>query len=104
MTTLSATKKALVPLAAALALGGTVIASAAPAEAGWYYHRYGHGYGGAVAAGIIGGLALGAIAAAAASPPVYAAPVVAAPVSCTIVRRQFVDRYGRLVTRHTQVC
>ncbi len=61
--------------AAALVIGAAV--APAPAEAGWR----GRNYGGAVAAGVIGGLALGALAAGAARPaygyapaPVYAAP------------------------------
>jgi hypothetical protein len=94
--------KILTSTVAALTLGAAVLATSAPAEAGWRYRRgyygYGYGYGGgALAAGLIGGLALGAIAASAAA----AQPV---PVSCYWVKRQFVSPRGYLVTRREQVC
>ena len=135
---------------AALALGGAVLVSAAPAEAGastgrWrngmvagsagvgYYGRQayrpgGYGYrpsygyhrsrnrGGAVAAGVIGGLALGALAAAPAySYPAYPYPAypVASPYygvsaypapSCYTVKRRFVDAWGQVFVRRTEVC
>jgi hypothetical protein len=109
---------------------------AGPYGVGYYgrpaYRSYGYGYrpayygrrsnvGGAVAAGVIGGLALGALA----SRPAYAYPAysypaysypaypVAAPgyygdvgyaPSCYTVRRQFVDAWGRVFVRRTQVC
>lgn len=112
---------------AALTLGGGMLASAAPAEAGYrgayyggagYYRPYyrpayyGRPYyrprygGGAVAAGLVGGLALGALAASSA----YAAPYpVAAPAygygpSCTITKTRYVDDWGRVVIRKTKVC
>ena len=54
----------------ALALGATVLVTATPASADWRGHRrhggHGGGKGAAIAAGIIGGLALGALAAGAA--------------------------------------
>ena len=55
----------------ALTLGATVLATATPASADWRGHRKHGGWhrggnGGAIAAGIIGGLALGALAAGAA--------------------------------------
>lgn len=98
---------------------------------GYYpYRPYRGGGGGALAAGLIGGLALGAIASAAANPyyaspyyypqpayyrrPYYAAPYYAAPAyrtvtyaparSCFFERRQVVNRYGRVVLRRVQVC
>ena len=126
---------------AALTLGGAMMASA-PAEAqnyGWrnrgagYYGRpayrpggyaYGPAYyrgrrsnvGGAVAAGVIGGLALGALAARPAySYPAYSYPAypVASPYygvgaypapSCYTVRRRFVDAWGQVFVRRTEVC
>ena len=127
---------------AALTLGGAMMASA-PAEAqnyGWrnrgaggYYGRpayrpggyaYGPAYyrgrrsnvGGAVAAGVIGGLALGALAARPAySYPAYSYPAypAASPYygvgaypapSCYTVRRRFVDAWGQVFVRRTEVC
>jgi hypothetical protein len=128
---------------AALMLGGTILASATSAEAGastgtwrngmvagpygagYYGHGYGparygyrrsHGNGGAVAAGLIGGLALGALATAPAySYPAYPAYPAAAPgyygdttvydaPACYTVRRRFVDAWGRPFIRREQVC
>jgi hypothetical protein len=90
--------KTLAPALAALTLGGAVVATSAPAEAGWgYRHR---GYGGAVAAGVIGGLAVGAMVAA--SRPAYAEPVYAS--DCYIVKRRFVNAWGEVVIRREQVC
>jgi hypothetical protein len=64
------TKKILAAGLAAVTLGGAVIGSSAPAEAGYYGYGYGgpryyhrRNNGGALAAGLIGGLAVGAIAA-----------------------------------------
>ena len=90
--------KTLSSALAALTLGGAVLATSAPTEAGWgYRHR---GYGGAVAAGVIGGLAIGAIAAS--SRPAYAEPVYAS--DCIIVKRRFVNEYGDVIVRREQVC
>lgn len=116
---------------AALTLGGGMLASSAPAEAGYrgayyggYYGRpayyggyYGRSYyrprygGGAVAAGLIGGLALGALATSSAyAAPYYAGPrYVATPgygygSACTITKTRFVDDWGRVVVRKTKVC
>jgi len=74
----------------------------------YHYGRpyYGHPYryrrsnGGAVAAGLIGGLALGALAASAAR-PYYAAPAYS---DCYIERQRVRDRYGRLFIRRVRVC
>lgn len=88
--------------AATLTLAGAAtLSSSTEAEARW--HR---GYrGGAIAAGIVGGLALGALAASAR--PSYAAPVVADPGygGCYRVRRAvWSDYHGAYVTRRVTVC
>ncbi len=72
------------------------------------YHRRRSDVGGAVAAGVIGGLALGALAArpaysSPAYPTYYGAPVYDAP-SCYTVRRRFVDDWGRVIIRREEVC
>ena len=92
-----------------------------PAYRGSYGYRpayYGRrsNVGGAVAAGVIGGLALGALAASPAySYPAYSYPAypVAAPSyygpgyyagpSCYTVRRRFVDAWGQVFVRRTEV-
>ena len=89
-------KKSLTSALAALTLGGAVVATSAPAEAGWGYRRH----GGAVAAGVIGGLAVGAIIAA--SRPAYAEPVY--ETECYVVKRRFVNAWGDVVVRREQVC
>ncbi len=66
-------RKTLTGVIAAASIGAMVAATSTPAAAWGYGHR-GWGGGGAVAAGVFGGLALGALAASAAQ-PVYAAPV-----------------------------
>lgn len=66
------------------------------------YYRRGFDGGGAVVAGLIGGLALGALA----NPyygPAYYRPAFYAP-QCVIERRRVVNRYGRYVWRRVQVC
>jgi len=79
-----------------------------------YYPRYGYGYGypyyyrrrsnaGAVAAGLVGGLALGAIAANAARPAYYY-PSTTVAASCWFERRRAFDRFGRRVITRVQVC
>jgi hypothetical protein len=119
--------------ASALVLSGALMA-AAPATAGESTGRwrdgsyatpygvvrpdYGYGYrphyrrgsnvGGAVAAGVIGGLALGALASRPAYayptyPTYYGSPVYDEP-TCYTVRRRFVDDWGRVVIRRDQVC
>jgi hypothetical protein len=125
------TKKLLVAgLAAGTLAGGALAISVTPAEAGastWRYgtptyaqyrHRgYGHapryGYrhrrgpsGGAIAAGVVGGLALGALAAGAAA-PAYGYPAYAAPVyggECWVENRERVNRWGEVVIRRVRVC
>ena len=76
---------------------------------GYYpYRSYRRGFnGGAVAAGLIGGLALGAIASAA-NPYYYGgyySPAYYAPArTCYVERRRFVNRYGRVGIRRVQTC
>lgn len=67
--------------------------------------------GGAIAAGIIGGLALGGLAAAAAAQPVYAypaygyRPVYYAPArNCWRERRRSVDDFGNVYYRRVRIC
>ncbi len=87
-----------------------------PAFHGYRPHAYHRPYyrrnntGAAVAAGLIGGLAIGALATAPYrySYPVsyggyYGASYYDAP-TCYSVRRRFVDAWGRVVTRRTDVC
>jgi hypothetical protein len=81
-----------------------------PAYYGGYYpyRSYRRGFnGGAVAAGLIGGLALGAIASAA-NPYYYGgyySPAYYAPArTCYVERRRFVNRYGRVGIRRVQTC
>jgi hypothetical protein len=97
----------------ALALSATVLATATPASADWRGHRRNNGgHGGAIAAGIIGGLALGALAAGAAraNTRTYYAPAPAYVPSysysyggCYDVEKPVYNRWGefrgyRLVT------
>jgi hypothetical protein len=99
---------------------------AGPYGAGYYgparrpYYRHHHGNaGGAVAAGVIGGLALGALAASPAySYPAYSYPAYGYPAypyrasgvtvygapACYVVRRRFVDGWGRVIVRRERVC
>jgi len=78
---MNAIRKTITGTIAALALSATVLATVTPAEAGQRHRRHG-GNGGAIAAGIIGGLALGALAAGAARADTrsYYAPSYARPV------------------------
>lgn len=84
---------------AAVALSGAALAAAAPAEAGW-----GRRQGGAVAVGVIGGLALGA--AIASQQPAYAyEPVYESyrPI-CTVTSEEGYDTYGRYFKRRVKTC
>jgi hypothetical protein len=89
-------KKTLTASLAAISLGGAILATSVPAEAGWGRRGY---YGGAVAAAAVGAFALGAIAAS--SYPAYAEPVYG---GCYIQKRKFVNAYGDLVIRRERVC
>ncbi|MET0605447.1 MAG: hypothetical protein ABWZ80_03250 [Beijerinckiaceae bacterium] len=86
---------------ATAALAGAMMATGSnEAEARWRRGYYG-GYGGAVAAGVVGGLALGAIAASAAQPR----PVYVEGGRCYKVRRSvWSDYHGAYVTRRVTVC
>jgi hypothetical protein len=103
-------KKILVAGLCAATLGGSMVSFSDPAEA---RHRRGHGA--AIAAGVVGGLALGALAAGAARPaygapvaPGYAYPAYGRPAyyggDCYEVRRRYVDDWGRRFTRIETVC
>lgn len=107
-------RKALTVPAAALAM--VALLSATPASADWHGGRggrgHGHGHhgwgGGAIAAGIIGGLALGALAAGssrhARAAPLYTEPVYDGPVCYRDVRPVH-DAWGRyLGERVVRVC
>jgi hypothetical protein len=127
MTT-SKTKKVLVAGLCAITIAGTVtVTTPTPAEAQYkvyggnkvygggrayraapryaypaYRHRSGN-RGAAVAAGVVGGLALGALAAGAARPAYgYGAPVYGG--DCYVVNRQYVDAWGRPFIRRESVC
>ena len=67
------------------------------------YYRRGYDGGGAVAAGLIGGLALGAIASAATSPYYYGGSYAPAQ-TCYTERRRVVNRYGRVGIQRIQTC
>lgn len=96
-------KKILTTGVVVAALGSTVLAST-PAAA--WYNGYGWGWGpGAVAAGVIGGLALGAVAAGAAAGaypgygygygyPAYYPAAPAAPVRTCRARQPVYDAWG----------
>ena len=126
---------------AALTVAGAVVTTAAPAEAGWrgyrgyhvggfrghygyrpyYGYRYNRGFsGGALAAGLIGGVALGAIAANSYSypygyygggyyPATYAQPVYYGGYGggyggCWVERRVRFTPWGERIVRRVQVC
>jgi hypothetical protein len=100
-------KKVLIAGLCAATLGGGMVSFSDEAEA-----RYRRGHGGAVAAGVVGGLALGALAAGAYAAPVapgYAVPAYGRPAygyggDCYEVRRRYVDDWGRRFTRRETVC
>jgi hypothetical protein len=109
----SMAKKAVIGALAAVTLGGAVMTSSTDAYAwhrgfkhGYYgapYYRHRRAHGGAVAAGVLGGLALGALAAGAAR-PAYAAPIAPGYGDCYVVRRRFIDDWGRTFVRRETVC
>ena len=91
-------KQTMISGLAARTIGASVMAASAPAQAkSWRHH-----HGGAIAAGVIGGLALGAIAASAAQ-PVYVAPAYAP--ACYRAKQAVTDVYGTvLYYRTVKVC
>ena len=106
-------KKTLLAGLAALTLGGGLSVSTTSASAQVVYGpAYGYGYrpvyygprygyrhrGGAVAAGIVGGLALGALAASAAARPTYVYG------ECWTERRRVVNAWGDVYVRRVRVC
>ena len=91
----------IITLAAVSALALTVVSQ--PASAG--------GNGGAVAAGVVGGLAVGAIIGSQVArpnyyngPAYYEAPVYEERAYCHTERRVFVDSYGYEHVRRVRVC
>ena len=103
-------KKTMGATLAAVTLAGSLVAFAPSAEAQWRHHRRG-GNGGAVAAGVVGGLALGALAAGAYGAPAYGypAPAYGAPVygpaysDCYFTTQRVWDGYG-WVRERVRVC
>jgi hypothetical protein len=86
-------KKAISAILIASTLGAAAIATSAPASAAYWGHHRGY-HGGAVAAGVIGMLALGAIAASASTPR-----------QCWIERRAVTNRFGDVIgSRRIRVC
>jgi hypothetical protein len=100
--------KTITALAATAVITASAVAISTPAEARWRGHGHWHG-GGAVAAGVLGGLALGAIASGAyAYPryyggpgPYYGAAYYGPP--CHWRRQRIWDGYGWIV-RRVRVC
>jgi hypothetical protein len=92
----------LTTIVAVSALALTAVSQ--PASAG--------GNGGAVAAGVVGGLAVGAIIGSQMNRPAYGGPAYyeAAPSrayeyeECRIIHRRYVDQYGYEHTRRVRVC
>ena len=91
-----------VTLAAVAVLAFAITSSSQPAFAG--------GNGGAIAAGVVGGLAVGAIIGSQANRGYYGGPGYYEsgyqPVygGCHTERQQFDDGYGRIRTRRVRVC
>jgi biotin transporter BioY len=93
-------KQTLISTMAALTLGGAMMATSAPAQAGYKYH-----HGGAIAAGVIGGLALGAMAASAYPAYGYGTYPVYVGRRCYTVRQPVFNSWGDVIyTRRVRVC
>ena len=99
-------RKTLTVLAAAGALA--VVSVAAPTDANAWHRGYGHG--GAVAAGVLGGLFAGAVIGSAVAPRYYdpyygPAPAYVAPGPASCVEPQWVwsERRGEYVWRNVRV-
>jgi hypothetical protein len=98
---MSAYRKTLVAGFATLALASlATVTFSTDAEAQRRWRGRGHGAGGAVAAGVIGGLALGAIAAQAAQPR----PPIIDDGCYKVRRRVWSDYHGAWVVRRVTVC
>ncbi|HEY8564329.1 MAG TPA: hypothetical protein VIL65_02430 [Beijerinckiaceae bacterium] len=67
------------------------------------YYRRGYN-GGAVAAGLVGGLALGALATNAYRPAYYGGYGVPVASECVVQRRRVVDDFGRVFVQRERVC
>ena len=91
----------VITLATVSALALAVTVTSNPAQAG---------NGGAVAAGVVGGLAVGAIIGSQANRGYYGGPAYYQPnyqpvySNCRVVRERVVDRYGRTHVRRVRVC
>ncbi len=93
-------KQTLISTMAALTIGGAMMTAAAPAQASHKYHD-----GGAIAAGVIGGLALGAIAASTYPAYGYGTYPVYVGRRCYTVRQPVFNAWGDVVyTRRVRVC
>jgi hypothetical protein len=102
-------KKLLTTLAAVGTIGIAAVAAPTSASAQWRGHHHGWGGGGAVAAGVLGGLAVGAIASSAYGAPYgYGYPAGAyaygpGPGGCYLQRERFWDGWGWRI-RRVRVC
>ena len=99
-------KKTMGGVLAAVTLAGSLVAFAPSAEAQYRRHHHRGGNGGAVAAGVVGGLALGALAAGAYASPGYAEPVYGygpGPRDCYFTTQRAWDGYG-WVRERVRVC
>lgn len=99
-------KKMMGGTLAAVTLAGSLVAFAPSAEAQYRRHYHRGGNGGAVAAGVVGGLALGALAAGAYASPGYAAPAYGygpAYRDCYFTTQRAWDGYG-WVRERVRVC
>ncbi len=110
---LSRVKKTTIGAVAAVTIvGGSIATSTLPAEAGGRHHYRDHGSrNGAIAAGVIGGLALGAIASQSygyGTPAYgYGGPVYVAPgygADCWTKRVVRHNRFGERVVRVVRTC
>ena len=109
---MSTFRRTMTGVLAAATIGAGIAASTTSADAQWRRGHHRGGWGGPVAAGVIGGLALGAIAAQAAPRyhyPAYGhgyAPAYAAPhYSCFRQRRPAYDHWGNFAGyRVVRVC
>jgi hypothetical protein len=95
-----------------LLIGATALPT--EAQARYYYHGHHHGNGGAVAAGVLGGLAVGALAAGAARPYGYGYPARGYGYGygdpgygyggCYVTRQRVIDDWSYPHWRRVRVC